>query len=372
MHHEQRLRTAHLLTNHGLEHALFSHPHSVTWLTGFAAPLQLGPHPFSGGHSLVWYASGHYTLIVQEAFQKDTHSLEAPDLTVVTHPDYTIHMPIASFDHLSDTLRRRLDGKSPKRIGIEVQNLPYALAATLPEGADIIATDGWLLPLRAIKTPEEIEKLKASFALTDLGHKIAREVAQNGMREIDIWTAVHSAIERAAGRRVPLGNDCVVGYRDVNIGGWPQEYPLREYDSLIIDLSVVLNGYWSDSCATLYVTEPSPHQKAIHQTVRDALEFAISLVGPGVSARDIDARVREFIRAAGYPVYPHHTGHSVGLSVHEAPRIVPYNNEILKPNMVILLEPGIYFPGEMGVRLEDAVLVTESGVELLTHHEKGY
>ncbi len=98
--------------------------------------------------------------------------------------------------------------------------------------------------------------------------------------------------------------------------------------------------------------------------------MGISLVQPGAVARDIDRQVREFIAAKGYPVYPHHTGHGVGVSGHEAPRLVPYSEEVLQAGMVIMLEPGIYFPGQTGVRLEDALLVTPTGAELLTHHDK--
>ena len=87
-------------------------------------------------------------------------------------------------------------------------------------------------------------------------------------------------------------------------------------------------------------------------------------------AKTIDREVRAFIDAAGYPVYPHHTGHGVGVSGHEEPRIVPYNEQVLEEGMVIMLEPGIYFPGETGVRLEDALLVTRDGAELLTHYDK--
>jgi Xaa-Pro aminopeptidase len=108
----------------------------------------------------------------------------------------------------------------------------------------------------------------------------------------------------------------------------------------------------------------------MHHTVAEALEFAISLVRPGAVAKEIDAQVRQFIADAGYPVYPHHTGHGVGVSGHEAPRIVPYSQEILEEGMVILLEPGIYLPGETGVRLEDALLVTSDGAEVLTRHDK--
>jgi len=108
----------------------------------------------------------------------------------------------------------------------------------------------------------------------------------------------------------------------------------------------------------------------MHQTVTDALELAISMVRPGIKGQEIDQRVRHLIASAGYPDYPHHTGHGIGVSRHEAPRIVPYSEEVLEEDMVIMLEPGIYIPGESGVRLEDGILVTADGAEILTKHDK--
>ena len=108
----------------------------------------------------------------------------------------------------------------------------------------------------------------------------------------------------------------------------------------------------------------------MHRVVTQALELAISLVRPGARANEIDRRVRQFIAEAGYPVYPHHTGHGVGVSPHEQPRIVPYNDMAIEAGMVLMLEPGIYFPGEAAIRLEDALLVTPDGAEVLTHHDK--
>jgi len=167
-----------------------------------------------------------------------------------------------------------------------------------------------------------------------------------------------------------MGNDCVVGYRAENIGGWPLDHALRPGDSIIVDLSTIRYGYWSDSCATYVAGAPTPRQQAIHEVVGEALAFGASLLRPGAVAGEIDRQLRRFIADAGYPVYPHHSGHGVGVTGHEAPRIVPYSQEILAPGMVILLEPGIYFPGETGVRLEDAFLITEEGAIQLTTHEK--
>ena len=260
------------------------------------------------------------------------------------------------------------------RVGLEVSDVPLALATTLqallPAGSEVVPVDGWLTPLRAIKTDEELVKLRENFALTDVGHAAARRAVAAGQREIDVWVALESAIQQAAGQRVPVGNDCVVGYRQNNIGGWPGDLEIRAHDSVIVDLSTLRHGYWSDSCATYYAGEPAERQRAMHQTAANALEFAISLLKPGAVCGEIDRAVRRFIADAGYPVYPHHTGHSVGVTGHDEPRIVPYSDQVVEAGMVLMLEPGIYYPGEIGVRLEDAVLVTARGVEVLTHHDK--
>jgi Xaa-Pro aminopeptidase len=366
MHEEQRQRAHEHLKAQGIACALFASPASVTWLTGFAPPIQLGPSPFAGGPALVWYADGEWTLIVLDSFAGDA---AVSGCAVVSYSGYAIDTPIAGHDNLAEALRTAIGGRGAGRVGVEERALPLFLRAEL-SAAQLLPIDGALAQLRAVKTTEELAKLRHNFALIEVGHAEARQVVRSGRREIDVWTDIHSAIQRFAGQRVPLGNDCIVGHRKANIGGWPLELEIQFGDSLIVDLSTVMDGYWSDSCATYYAGEPSPKQVAMHQTAAAALELGISLVRPGALASEIDRRVRQFIAAAGYPVYPHHTGHGVGVSGHEEPRIVPYNDMRLAPGMVIMLEPGIYFPGETAVRLEDAVLVTESGAELLTRHDK--
>lgn len=377
MHQEQRQRAHDLLKSKGIERALFASPYTVKWLTGFAAPVQVGANFFAGALPLVWYENGHFTLLVVDAYAADTAAFnDEADGAVVTHLGYTIEQPLAGADHLTASLRQVIGQVvSPgSRVGLEQNDIPAYLVqvirATLPGQVEFTPVDGWLESLRMVKTKEELAKLRQNFALTDLGHATACRATVAGKREIDVWSEIHSAIQQAAGRRVPLGNDCVVGYREQNIGGWPLDYKIRPHDSLIVDLSTILHGYWSDSCATYFAGEPTPQQVAIYRVVSQALDLAISLVKPGAVAREIDQKVRQFIADAGYPVYPHHTGHGVGVIGHEAPRIVPYNNEVIQEGMVIMVEPAIYLPGETGVRLEDALLVTSDGAEVLTKHDK--
>jgi Xaa-Pro dipeptidase len=324
-----------------------------------------------GGPPLVWYDDGNFTLIVLDTHAELAGSFgQQPECALVSYLGYTIEQPLAGSEHLAAALRQTIGRARAGKVGVEERDVTALLAAVLgaalPSGAELTPIDGWLEPLRVVKTAEELAKLRENFALIDHGQAVARGAVQTGRREIDIWTDVHGAIERAAGQRVPLGNDCLVGRRQANISGWPLDLQIQPSDSLIVDLSTVLHGYWSDSCGTYYAGEPSERQVAMHRTVEGALAFAISLVRPGAIAHEIDRQVRQFIADVGYPVYPHHTGHGVGVTGHEAPRIVPYSEDVLQEGMVIMLEPGIYLPGETAVRLEHAVLVIASGAEVLT------
>jgi Xaa-Pro aminopeptidase len=235
----------------------------------------------------------------------------------------------------------------------------------------LIPLDGALVPLRMLKTDEELAKLRANFALTDAGLAAARAAVRPGASELDVWAALEAAILKAAGRRVPIGNDCTVGRR-AHRGGWPLDVAILPGDSFVVDLSTQLDGYWSDSCATYYAGAPSDRQVALHRTVSAALDLAISLARPGVVAGEIDRQVRAYMAGAGYPVYFHHTGHGVGVTGHEEPRIVPYSEIALASGMVIMVEPGVYFPDETAIRLEHALLITASGAEVLTRHDIGF
>jgi Xaa-Pro aminopeptidase len=366
MHDEQRQRAHDLLRRQGIDRALFSDPASVTWLTGYAAPVQCGPSPFVASAPLVWYAGGEFALVVND--DADVGTMSVP---VRTFPGYRFAEPLSGRPEVAAALFGTPGSLPPGRVAVELRSLPAWLAHVLDTmRVSLVTIDDLLLPARAIKTAEEIRCLRRAFALADIGQAAARRAVRPGIREIDVWIAIQAAVEGAAGERVPLGNDCVVGYRQDSSGGWPGVLPLRHGDALLADIGVRWAGYWSDSCGTYYSSPPQERYYAAHQIVAEALELAVSLIRPGARAQHIDREVRHFLQSAGYPDYHHHTGHGVGVTSHEAPRIVPYTDEVLAVGMVLMLEPGIYWPGEHGVRLEDGVLVTAQGALRLTSHNK--
>jgi len=371
MHQTQRQQTHALLQKRGIRRALFAHPDSVTWLTGLTPLIETGPGAFGGGPSLVWYDSGHFLLICTDAAMNSTPGIGADyDLTVTAVTGYTIEHPIDAPQRVVDVLREALvQSRGTGELAVEIESVSGSQLMAVQHAlgqVEVVAADRWLVPLRMIKTDEELAAIRRAFALCDIGFEAAQQTVRAGLREIDIWTAVDSAIQQAAGRRVPLGNDCVVSTRNFNIGGPPGTLAIHPGDTVMIDLGPQHAGYWSDGCRVAYPAERTSEQLRRHRFISNALDFAISLVKPGVRARDIDEKTRAFIRDGGYPVYPHHTGHGIGVAAHEEPRIVPYNDVIIEPGMVILLEPGTYVPGESACRLEDGLLVTHDGVEILT------
>ncbi|MGC5223549.1 M24 family metallopeptidase [Micromonospora sp. DT81.3] len=182
---------------------------------------------------------------------------------------------------------------------------------------------------------------------------------------------VRSAVEAEAGERVAIAGDLLSGPdRTAGVGGWPTSRRIAENDPVIFDFAPRINGYWADSCNTFTVGGGAPKIQRLRRLVLTALQAGIETAVPGASVADIDRSVRKVLREHGYD-YPHHTGHSIGTSVHEFPRIIPGEPARLEPGMVILLEPGAYESGTGGVRLETMLHITDSGSVQLTDHLAG-
>jgi Xaa-Pro aminopeptidase len=146
------------------------------------------------------------------------------------------------------------------------------------------------------------------------------------------------------------------------MGGPPSARVVNAGEVVLCDLAPRVNGTWADSCATVVLGEPTPDLTAAHAKVLDALHRAMEAIRPGVAAGEVDALAR-----AGLD-YPHHTGHGIGSSYHEEPRLVPGATTPLQAGMVIALEPALYAPGDFGIRLEHVVVVTADGCEDLSSH----
>ncbi len=351
--------------------ALLTSPATITWLTGYAPSIQTGPSPFEGGAAIGFWWESQFTLLLSDM---ESPAAQALGIATKDYVSYTIDEPVYGFDHQAQAFGELIAPLKGFKGKLAVE-LNFLSASLYPILAQTVPFDQWVvvdndLPLlRAVKTPAEIEKIRASLSFADSAQEIVKRLLQVGLSEIGIWGQMKAGLEHQVGGRLPLLADFVAGERTAEIGGLPGNYRLQAGDPLIADIVPRLDGYWGDNAGTHFVGEPSASHQKIYRVVLETLEKGLEAVKPGVKACDLDALLRQHLEAQGYPVYPHHSGHGLGVTYHEEPRIVPYNSLTLEAGMVLALEPGIYLPEEgIGVRLEDVVLVTQDGCEVLTHH----
>jgi Xaa-Pro aminopeptidase len=361
------------LQSHNLRAALLSNPATITWLTGYAPPIQTGPNPFEGGPALGWWQGSELVLILSDA---EASAAAAVGAKAYDYLSYSIDEPMSGAKHQAAVLRKVLGSAGPLKgeVGVELNFLPANFKAVIDEALPAVTIqplDGAFDLLRAVKSADEINKIRDSLQLCDLAQSFVASQAKPGMSEIEVWGTLKARLEVEAGTRLPILADFVAGQRTAEIGGLPGDYILSSGDPIIADIVPRLNGYWGDNAGTYFLGEPSAELKKMYRSVRAALQMGVEKVRPGVRASELDRMLRAQMEAESYPVYPHHSGHGLGASFHEEPRIVPYNELILEPGMVMAIEPGVYIPGVGGVRLEDVVLVTKDGCELLTNHLSG-
>ncbi len=340
---------------------LSAHLATVTWLTGLVTDIEVGPSPFTAPPLVVLDPDGSITAIVSE----DEAPGVAPGIETASFPGFAVE----DVDRASLAAGAALEILGGAReLAVELDSLPGDLALALA-GRGVALTDVGkrLRAARAVKDPDEIDALRAATAIADVGQAAAREAAQAGATELTAWASVRSAMESAAGSRIPVLADVVSGERTAEVGGPPTGRTLEADDLLLVDLVPRPGAYWADSCATLAVGAPADAALRAHAAALAALEQAVDLCRPGARAADVDARARETMEEAGGS-YPHHTGHGIGVTFHEEPRIIPGSDRILEEGMVVALEPGTYGDG-FGVRVEQVVLVTAAGPEILSGHD---
>jgi Xaa-Pro dipeptidase len=336
----------------GAEALLATQVSTVTWLTGYAPPIETGPNPWAAAPLALLAGDGPPVVVVSEDEEAAARGLGCE---VVSYSGYGLG-PIETTKHAARALRTALDGRT--RLATETGTLPVAFA----DGLALVDVTDKLSLARAVKDGDELERLRRAIHVCDAGQAEARRRAAAGTTELEAWAAVRAAMEQAAGGRFPLLADFISGPRTAGVEGPPGARPLAEGDLLIADLVPRIDGYWGDSCATLCVGSASPSAWRAHTTVHERLERLLEACRPGVRSGELDAIAREGLR------YPHHSGHGIGTSYHEEPRIVPDWETVLEPGMVLALEPAWYGEQE-GVRLEWVVLVTEDGCQLLSQHE---
>ncbi|MEI7899592.1 MAG: Xaa-Pro peptidase family protein [bacterium] len=259
-------------------------------------------------------------------------------------------------------------GKSWKRVGYEGQ-LDTArflrLKATLPqvEWVDISTP---VAEFRSVKSRAEQQVLRAAVAANDhLFAAVLRGITP-GLSEWEIRALVRREADRL-GQGEAFDTIACVGKNGAECHHHPDATILKRGQPLLLDLGLKLDRYCSDMTRCVFFGTPTPFYRDLHKIVREANLKAVRAIKPGVPCCDIDALARRHIEKAGYGTcFGHGLGHAVGLEIHEAPNFSSACKTVLKPGMVLTVEPGIYLPGKTGIRIEDVVLVTRNGCEVLS------
>ncbi len=224
---------------------------------------------------------------------------------------------------------------------------------------------------RARKDSAELELLRAAGRVNDKTIAFAIEHISPERPEIELSHMIDDFFVENGGEQVGQYQIVCYGANAAEPHHYSDETRLRPGDAVLIDQFCPINGYWCDMTRTVFYQTVSEHHRHVYEIVKAAQQAGIDFVKPGVKMSEIDGAVRQVIVDAGYgDAFITRTGHGIGTMVHEPPDVSSNCDLIAQPGMVFSIEPGIYLPGDVGVRIEDLVLVTETGCEVLTRYPK--
>jgi Xaa-Pro aminopeptidase len=306
--------------------------------------------------------------------------LVTPDSqTLFTDPRYTIQaseecsckVRIVAKGHLELPAIGLIKRKRLKRVGFEASRMVYdvylRLKEELPLGVTLKPLTGVVERLRLIKSPEEIERIRRSVHTNSLAFEKTLASIRPGVAESDIAAKLEFQMRHLGAEKPAFETIVATGARTALPHAQPSAQKIAVNELLLIDMGACQNGYMSDMTRMLCLGKPGPKIRKMYNAVIKSQQAAIDAVRPGTTAGRVDRKARQVLEAEGFgKEFVHSTGHGLGLEIHEPPRVGRRDKTRLEAGMVITIEPGAYVRGFGGVRIEDTVLVTRNGCEVLT------
>ena len=281
---------------------------------------------------------------------------------------------LAGFGEWLGKRRKRVRGLA---VGIEAEHFTVAekkrLSQALPLGVRVKDAPSVVERARMVKDAAELDRIRSAVALGAKLFDRALEVLRPGVKETEVAGEMEFAARRGGAEEMSFPTIIASGARSALPHGRASDRPISAGGFVVCDFGVILDGYCSDQTRTVWVGSVPSAARRAYEAVKESQQAAIEAVRPGVAVGAVDAAARKVLRKAGLGrFFTHSTGHGVGLEIHEAPRVAQGQTEILQPGMVITIEPGVYFPGKWGIRIEDMVAVTAGGCEILTPTSKEF
>jgi Xaa-Pro aminopeptidase len=349
---ERRKRLGCLLEGRGLDALIVSSLTNIRYLCGFTG---------SSGVLFV-LPDGEGTLWTDPRYQTQAARESDCRVRVVRGPLLKAVLGLA---------RRRDLG----RLGFESDRLTVAEYEQLREGlwlgASLEPEAGLVEKLRMVKSAAEVEAIRRSMLIASEAFQRTVASARPGVLEIELAAELEYQMRRLGAEKAAFDSIVLSGERTAQPHGLPGANRLAADQLLLIDAGAVRDGYSSDMTRMAFLGEPGRKVKQLYRAVREAQEAGVAAVRPGVTAGAVDAAARRVLRAHGcQKAFLHSTGHGLGLEIHEPPRLGRRERTRLVEGMTLTVEPGVYIEGFGGIRIEDTVVVTSNGCQVLTPASK--
>lgn len=339
------------LEEHKLDALLVSSPANIRYLTGFTG---------SNGVALVLAA--------------ETILFTDPRYTIQAKHEVTCEIKICKSPILPNVAaiagKRRI-----RRLGFERASISYdgygILREKLPATTSLEPISGWLETQRMVKSVTEIESIRQSVATNSHAFEQAVRHIRPGMRERDLAAEIDRQMRRLGAEKPSFETIVAAGARTALPHAHPTFAVLEPQQLVLIDMGSFQDGYASDMTRMLFLGQPGARVRRLYRAVLEAQLAAIDAVRPGVTTAYVDRQARKVLRAYDLDrAFVHSTGHGLGLEIHELPRIGRKDKTKLAAGMAITIEPGVYLEGVGGIRIEDTLVVTAHGCEVLTPTSK--
>ncbi|WP_311732720.1 M24 family metallopeptidase [Tunturibacter empetritectus] len=341
----------------GVDGMLIAHLPDVRYLCGFTgsnAVLAL-----VGGRSVL-FTDGRYTVQARA---------EAPGTKVVIAKKPAV---VAACEWLEATEVRRCGFDAAHTTVAALETMRKALSAKVRRGM-FVAAGPVVARMREVKDADEVKLIRtAALVGCDLFEGMLTYL-EAGLTEVEVAATLEYAARLAGAEGMSFDTIVASGERSALPHGRATGARLPKQGFVTLDFGVILDGYCSDMTRTVHIGKALRDERDVYDSVLEAQEAAVAAVAPGVTAGEVDEAARSVLRRVKLDKYfSHSTGHGVGLEIHEGPRLAARQTQVLEQGMVITIEPGVYMPGRFGLRIEDMVLVTANGGEVLTPSVKAW
>lgn len=338
------------LLEKNLDGILINSPYNRRYVTGFTG---------TAGAALI---TKDAAIFITDFRYSNQAQEQATDFTIIEHEQLLI-----------DEIAKQVKKLQVKQLGFEADHTTFASYELYEEQLEtkLLPVSGMIESLRQIKTPDELQVLQDAAKIADDAFEHILSFIKPGVKEIDIANELEFFMRRQGATSSSFDTIVASGWRSALPHGVASEKEIQNGELVTMDFGALYKGYCSDITRTVAVGEISDELKEIYDTVLAAQIAGVDQIKAGMTGKEADSMTRDIINEKGYGEYfGHSTGHGIGLEVHEGPSLSQRSDTKLEANMVVTVEPGIYIPKLGGCRIEDDIVITETGNKRLTNARK--